>query len=63
MKVNDIVTLADGNAVRGKWSIGRIMVVFPGPHGQVRNVRVKTLTGEYSRPINTVAVIYSAGDD
>ena len=37
MKVDDIVTVADSNAVRGKWCMGRILEVYPGPVGRVRN--------------------------
>jgi len=60
VRVNDIVTLGDNNAVRGKWVIGRIMEVYPGADGRVRNVRVKTPTGTYSRPIGKIAVIHPA---
>ena len=63
VKVNDVVTVADSNAVRGKWSMSRILEVFPGSDSRVRNVKVKTSTGVNSRPINKVAVIYPAGDD
>ena len=52
--------MVDSNAVRGKWSLGRITAVFPGPDGRVRNVKVKTSAGEYSRPITKVAVIHPA---
>ena len=34
--------------------------VFPGHDGRVRNVKVKTRTGEYERPITKIAVIYPA---
>ena len=63
MKVNDIVTVADSNAVRGKWYTGRIMEVYPGPDGRVRNVKVKTSTGVYSRPVTKVAVICPAEEE
>ena len=64
VRPNDIVVVADSNAVRGNWSIGRILEVHPGPDGRVRNVEVKTSTGEYSRPITKIAVIHPAeGDD
>jgi hypothetical protein len=37
----------DTNAVRGKWTIGRITKVHPGPDGKVRNVTLKTPTGDF----------------
>ena len=47
-------------AVRGNWNVGRIVEVYPGQDGKVRNVRVKTHTGEYQRPITKIAVIQPA---
>jgi hypothetical protein len=38
IKVNDCVVLADPKALRGKWETGRIVQVFPGQDGLVRNV-------------------------
>ena len=32
---DDIVIVAENNAIRGKWSNGRIVEVFPGPDGRV----------------------------
>lgn len=64
VQVNDIVTVAEQNAVRGKWAVGRIIEVYPGPDGRVRNVKVRTATGEYSRPVTKIAVIHPVeGDD
>ncbi|KAK3736377.1 hypothetical protein QZH41_006148 [Actinostola sp. cb2023] len=60
VKVNDIVTVADSNAVRGNWKVGRILEVYPGSDGRVRNVKVKTTDGVYIRPITKVAVICPA---
>ena len=53
-------------AVRGNWNVGRVVSVYPGQNGRVRNVKVKTRTGEYESPITKIAVIYPAegyGDD
>ena len=58
MEALDCVVLADPNALRGKWETGRIVQVFPGQDGLVRNVMVKTTKGTYSRPISKIAVIY-----
>eukprot|EP00057_Strongylocentrotus_purpuratus_P025475 XP_011679949.1 PREDICTED: uncharacterized protein LOC100891320 [Strongylocentrotus purpuratus] len=58
--VNDIVMMADANALRGKWTIARVVEVYPGPDGRVRNVKVKTSTSEYRRPITKIAIIYPA---
>ena len=64
VRPDDIVVVSDPNALRGKWSVGRVLEVHPGPDGRVQNVEVKTSTGIYSRPITTIAVIHPAeGDD
>ena len=60
VRVNDVVTVADSNAVRGKWTVGKVIEVYPGQDGRVRNVKVKTATGTYSRPTTKVAVILPA---
>ena len=58
--VDDFVIVADANPVRGKWSAGRILQVFPGEDGIVRNVQVKTSAGTYMRPITKICLIYPA---
>ena len=50
----------DANAIRGKWIIGRVVEVLSGSDGKVRNVTVRTPTGEYRRAITKVSVIYPA---
>ena len=52
--------VADPNAVHGKWAIGRVMSVYPGSDGKIRNVKVKTPTSEYQRPITKIVIIYPA---
>ena len=53
-----MATVADETAVRGKWTMDKIIDVFPGSDGRIRNVKVKTLKGVYSCPITKIAVIY-----
>ena len=62
VKYDDIVTVADSNAVRGKLCMSRILEVYPGPDSRVRNVKVKTSNAVYSRPVTKVAVIFPAED-
>ena len=57
VQINDIVMVEDQNAMRGKWRIGKIIEVFPGSDGRVRNVKVKTASGVYYRPITKIAVL------
>ena len=52
--------VAEPNTVRGKWIIGRVVEVYPGQDGRVRNMKEKTPTGEYSRQITKIAVIEKA---
>jgi hypothetical protein len=40
IKLGDIAVIQDNNVIRGDWTLGRVMQVFPGADGQVRNVEV-----------------------
>ena len=62
VRIDDVVIVQDPNAVRGKWTIGRVINVYPGKDGRVRNVKLKTPTTEYQRPITKIVVIYPAKD-
>ena len=62
LSVNDIVLLVDFNAPRGQWSLGRVIEVYPGSDGIVRNVRVCTSSGEYKRSIQKCCLILEADE-
>ncbi len=47
VRVDDIVVVQDPNAIRGNWVTGRIVKVYPGNDGRIRNVKVKTATSSY----------------
>ena len=55
VEVDDIVVMAENNAICSKWTIGRVIKVYPGTEGQVHNVKVK-IAGECSRPATKTAV-------
>ena len=60
VRVDDFVIVQTSSAIRGTWNVGRVVSVYPGEDGKVRNVKVRTRTGEYQRPITKIAVIYPA---
>ena len=41
-KIGEIVTVHSDDRNKGKWTLGKITDVLPGPDGRVRAVRVKT---------------------
>ena len=60
VRVDDFLVVAEQNTVRGKWNVGWVVEVYPGRDVKVRNVKVWTSSGEYSRPITKIAVIHPA---
>ena len=60
VRIDEIVIMQDANTIRGLWTVGRIINVYPGEDGKVRNVSMKTATSEYQRPITKIVVIHPA---
>jgi len=57
-RVNDLVLLHDPNAPRGRWQLGRVLEAIPSPSdGLVRTVKVKTVSGTYTRPIQKTLLL------
>ena len=50
----DVVLVVEPDQPRGKWSLGRITEVYPGPDNHVRAVDVETRGTVYRRPIQRV---------
>ena len=57
IKKDDIVLIVENNVPRGKWILGRVLEVFPGKDGIVRNVRLKTENGELKRSIQKCCIL------
>ena len=55
--VDDIVLIINPNTPRGHWPVGRVIQVMPGSDGVVRNVIIKTGTGEYVRPVAKLCLL------
>ena len=55
--IGDLVVLMDSSlvGVNGKWRVGRVTMVYPGPDDHVRTADVRTATGIYTRPIVKLA--------
>lgn len=62
LQVGDIVLIVDYAAPRGKWNLARIVDVYPGSDGIIRNVKVKTQYGEYKRSIQKCCPILERMD-
>ncbi len=60
IKKDDVVLIVENNVPRGKWNLGRVLEVFPGKDGVVRNVRLKTQNGELKRSIQKCCIILKA---
>lgn len=51
LKIDDLVLIHDHSTVPLHWKMGRIVQLHPGSDGQVRVVRVRTSTGDLTRPV------------
>ena len=60
-KVNDIVLMVESGVARGKWNLARVIEVHPGRDGVIRNVKLRTKTGEYERSVQRCCPILEEG--
>ena len=63
IRTGDVVIIVDDNSPRGKWPLGRVVRVMPGPDGIIRTAAVKTSTGEYTRPVAKLCLLELNEDD
>lgn len=59
LSVGNLVIILDATLLRpnGKWPLGRVTQIHPGSDGLVRAATVKTVSGEYLRPIVKLAAL------
>ncbi|XP_070855415.1 uncharacterized protein [Drosophila suzukii] len=55
--VDNVVLVKDSNLPPAAWILARVVEAHPGPDGLVRAVKIKTSTGEMTRPITKLAVL------
>ena len=55
--MGDLVLIADENVPRGKWPLGRVIVVFHGNDGYVRSARVQTSSTILTRPVTKLCFL------
>ena len=55
--INDMVIVKDSNLPPQKWVLGRIIKLFPDKSRVVRNVRVRTPTGEKDRHVKYLCLL------
>lgn len=55
--VGDLVLVKESNLPPMKWMMGRIVKLFPGKDNVVRNVRIKTSTGEKERHVKYLCIL------
>lgn len=57
LKANDVVLLMETRSAPQNWLLGRVIKTFAGSDGRVRNVRVRTHTGEFERSVRALVLL------
>ena len=55
--------IADDNAKRSQWRLGRVLNSFPGSDGLVRSVEVRTEGGTLKRPVTKLCLLEGVNDE
>lgn len=56
--VDDIVIVLSESTPLTSWPLGRVLAIFPGDDGLVRNVDVQTATTVFKRPIQKIVDLH-----
>ena len=62
MIVDDVVLMVDNTQPRCHWNLGRVVRVFTGVDGLVRNVEVLSHGKNFKRPVNKLILLLEKGD-
>nr|XP_054764691.1 uncharacterized protein LOC129271341 [Lytechinus pictus] len=54
---DDLVLVADDNAPRGQWPLGKIVATYPDKQGRVRQVEVRIGSKYFRRPISKLCLL------
>ncbi|XP_071504209.1 uncharacterized protein [Diadema antillarum] len=60
LAVNDLVLVADEITPRGQWPLGKVVEVYPGKDGHVRQAQVRVGTRFFKRPIAKLCLLEAA---
>lgn len=63
LKINDFVIIKEDNVPPGQWNVARVIEVFPGEDGLVRNVHLRTARTEFSRPVRKLVRLFISDED
>lgn len=63
IKLGDLVLICEDNLTCSNWRRGRVLEVYPGPDGRVRNVLVQTSDGKLRRPATKLAILDVTGEN
>jgi len=61
-KIGELVLVGDDHTKRIEWPLGRIMELVPSKDGECRLVKVKTIKGEWYRPLQRIYPLELDGD-
>ena len=57
VSIGDVVLVIDSNIPRSKWQLAIIIETFPGNDGHIRSVKIRTSSGQYTRPITKLCLL------
>lgn len=63
LQIDDIVLLKEDHLPPGSWLLGRVIAVYPGSDGLVRNVRIQTKVSQLNRAVRTLVKLFTQAEN